>query len=412
MARLRSLVPLWGGVLDAGFVSAATFAAGLAAVSLLPLEAVGVYAIVFRAFTLIALLPTNLVCRPIELGTLRRAPAERLGVIETSVLRALSLSVPVGLVLVAATLIMATTVGAGFEVWLPLGLTAAGLAVVSPVQDHLRRLLHLADKSMQAGLVSAIHLLTVLAVLGVGWGTGLPASLLPFGALLVANLTSLSIGYWRLNRTDAAPWEVGSLPSLMREGRWLLTQEASPVTTTFLSNLLVAGLGLEVLGIAEATRVVAQPVRVLGEGIARTLEPRSMEAALRRERSRSMRLRRQFWLAYLPAGALFAVWVLPKWPLNPFVSITPAAYALEGLLALQISALVVSQSSLPIKGEALGLRRFRALTKVDLSASGLRLLTVVTLVGLLGAYVLPVSNLVGASTLLLGRIVIQRSANL
>ncbi|HEX6913010.1 MAG TPA: hypothetical protein VF142_21555, partial [Longimicrobium sp.] len=70
---------LAAGVADAGFASLASFAVGVYAIRALEPGALGAYALVFAAFTLLAVVPAQLLFVPAETAAAYAAPGARAG---------------------------------------------------------------------------------------------------------------------------------------------------------------------------------------------------------------------------------------------------------------------------------------------------------------------------------------------
>jgi ABC-type glycerol-3-phosphate transport system permease component len=79
--RLRHA--LSAGLLDAGLASLATLAVGVYAARSLSAAELGTYALFFSAFTVAAVLPTQLLLVPAEVATLLEGPHERLRVLRS-----------------------------------------------------------------------------------------------------------------------------------------------------------------------------------------------------------------------------------------------------------------------------------------------------------------------------------------
>ncbi len=181
------------------------------------------------------------------------------------------------MVVVVPTLMVLAT-GEYGQLVLPLALTSFVVFVVSPIQDHLRRLFHLDQAAWQAARVSTAQAVTsVVAVAVLHIVLGDPAWT-AFGGLAVANVLSTAytlIGARRATRTVAVDEQVAarfldaiSVRLLTRMGWWLGT--AGALSTG--ANLLVVGLisavaGEAALGHAEAARTLAQPIVVVSMGL-------------------------------------------------------------------------------------------------------------------------------------------------
>ena len=110
----------------------------------------------------------------------------------------------------------------------PLALTAALTTILSPVQDHLRRVFHLADQSWRAAATSAVQFGVATVCLAVGYfAFDVPAAWLPFGSLAVANAASLTAGF-ALARPGAEAGGHPGIRSLWSQGVFLLLGAVAP----------------------------------------------------------------------------------------------------------------------------------------------------------------------------------------
>ncbi|MDJ0954380.1 MAG: hypothetical protein QNJ81_11945, partial [Acidimicrobiia bacterium] len=273
------------GVADAAFASLATFAAGLSAVNLFNDVDRGVYAIFFTAFGLGVVLPWNLILIPAEVNAVSFPVADRMRRARDTFRMGIPMAVLGALAIVVAALLSSSLTDSGV-VW-GLSITAAITTVLSPLQDHMRRLLHIAEMSWQAAAVSGVQFVGVVVSLGVMLAVDAPVAVMPFGSLAIANALSLTtgliLGDVRHQKPLDTPLRFGTLA---REGRWLLTQSIVPNVAHFAVAAIIAALaGAEALGYAEAARVVAQPVLVLATGLTAVLAPRAMEAGMNRDLS-------------------------------------------------------------------------------------------------------------------------------
>ncbi len=362
------------GLLDAGFASLATFGIGIYAVRVLSADALGAYALAYQALFLVQLIPANLVFVPAEVAVTAFPEAKRLDHLSRSValgiLPALAAAVLVPLwTLVAPPEVPGAVVGA-FTV------TATFTAFLSPVQDHVRRILHSGGASWMAAAVSVTQLLTAAASLLVLTLLGVHPAWIPFAALGAANLVSTTVGLAaarRLHRGTVASSDRLRFAALADAGRWLLGGALLAPGTGFAVAAIVSRLaGAAALGYAEAARVLAQPIWVLAVGLSAVLGPRLMEAGGRGDLARARSISRRFGLAVAAASAAALVAFGGAWPWNPLAWLLPRAYVVPGLVAVTIGAQVANSVSFPIRLEILGGRREAALTRLELAANALR----------------------------------------
>lgn len=378
MDRLRALWrerrDMLAGLLDAGFASLATFAIGIYAVRVLDPTALGGYALAYQAIFLVGIIPANLVFVPVEIRVVEHPPAHRLGhlrralVLGTgpSLLSALAilLWIPIAPPEIPSTAVVALTV------------TAIATAALSPMQDHVRRMLHSGGESWTAATVSGAQLAASGAALAFLHFSEVHPTWIPFGALAIANACSLLVGLVGARRVarpiDAEAPEYRFL-ELARAGSWLVGGGLLNPATGFVSAALVSRLAsAAALGYAEAARVVAQPVWVLAVGISSVLGPRSMEAAQAGRQDQAKSVRRGYLLPVLGFGALNLAWFGSDWVLNPLSWLLPAAYAVPWLVAASILAQVLSATIFPYRSELLGARKEATYTRIEVVASVVR----------------------------------------
>lgn len=380
------------GIADAAFASLATFAAGLSAVTLFNDVDRGVYALFFTAFQLGVVLPWDLILIPAEVNAvsypladrMRRAPDTlRLG-FRTSLVGSLA-------ILVAALLARDLT---STEVLATLVITAMITTILSPLQDHMRRLLHISDRSWQAATMSMVQFGVVAVSLTVMWLVDAPVALMPFGSLALANACSLTVGVILGDVIHQEPlpeplrfWE------LAREGKWLLAQAIIPSSAHFAVAAIVAALaGAEVLGYAEAARVVSQPVLVFATGLTAVLAPRAMRAAMDVDLAAAQHARRVYLGLVGLAGVAYLAVASTDWVLNPMGYIVPAAYTVSGLVAAMIIANMTTAALYLDTNELLGARKARELSLVSIVLSPI-LVAVAFTAGQIGAFAVPLGRI-------------------
>jgi O-antigen/teichoic acid export membrane protein len=349
--RLRYALP--AGLVDAGLSSLATLGVGVYAARSLTTAELGTYALFFSAFSVAAVLPTQLVLVPAEVASLLSRGAERLRVLRWGWRAGLPIGVAAA---VAASAAASLGARASRDVVWAFAITMAACAVASALQDHVRRSLHMAGVHWRSALVSLVQLLTIVSSLVVLELAGVRDVWRPFAALTVANLVSASVGYalsWHDLRSMTAS-RFRLLP-LARSGQWLLLVELATSGAIFLSSAIITRLaGAEALGYAESARIVAQPLYVLTIGLSASLWPRSMEAAARRSRAAARHIARLTAVVMVVAGVLYgAVTIVPWWG-NPLGTLIPQAYAVDGLVGLSVLGFVVIGISFPPRTELIG----------------------------------------------------------
>jgi O-antigen/teichoic acid export membrane protein len=386
--KLGRAIP--AGLVDVGLAALASFAVQFYAVRTLSPEELGLYALFFAAFVLATTVPQYVVFKPSEVISLGLATDERLGLLSQSIPLGLSTGV-VSMTFSLLPLAIASDT-ASSNALVAFAVTAGASSVLSPIQDHVRRMLHIAGASWRASIVSIIQLVTVLSALVVFSRSGVPVLWRPFGALVAANAVSGTVGIiiarvpslrvvaTRLRLRELAQW-----------GRWLLIMALIPSVANFAVNALVAILaGSEALGLAEAARIVARPVLVLSAGVAATVGPRSMEAAMLRDEKKARRHRRLYSGVVAGLGGLYFIVVGFNWALNPLPQLLPTAYLVTGLVAVTIIGNLLNGIVLISRSELIGARREVALAGIEAVGNLLRL-TVAAAAATLRSFAIPLS---------------------
>ncbi len=381
------------GVMDAGLASLATFATGLFAIRYLEPRALGAYALIFAAFNLLAVVPAQLLFVPAEVAAVGFPRGERIALLPHS-LRA---GLPAAALAAAALPAWALAAPRGIPPATAGVLTASAVACtfLSPVQDHLRRMLHTAGRSGTAALVSAVQLAVVVAAAAAFLGgMGIDAAWVPFGALAAANALSLAAGIAaaRPSFRAPAPPELGTA-ALARSGGWLLLVGLIAPASGFAAGSVVGRLaGAEAVGIAEAARVIGHPVLVLATGLSAVLGPHSVRAAREGRVAAARRIDRAFAALTLGLGAAYLAAVSAPWALNPFPALVPRAYAVAGLAAAAIVAAMVNGALYPSRSELLGVRGETAIVRADAAGAALRVAAAAT-AGVTHAFAVPLGFL-------------------
>ena len=409
MSRPQHLT-LSAGVVDTALASLATFLVGLFAIRHLSPAALGAYALAFTAVSLAGIIPAQLLFAPLEVAAVSHPVSGRLRFLRATLRLALLPALAVGLLV------------AGWSLFAPrdvpqpvvLGLTVTGIvfAGVSPVQDHVRSMLHIAEQSWIAATVSAIHVLVVGAGIFLFLATDLPPSWCPFGVLAVANIVSLVVGVamarGREPAPESAPTSADVSPpdprfsDVSRLGGWLLLVGLIPNVATFFSSALVARLaGAAMLGYAEAARIVAMPMLVLARGLSSVLGPRLMDAARRRDAVAAHRSSALFVRLMVGGGILYFVLVGHDWMLSPFAWLTPKAYRLQGLVALAVISHVLQGLVYPGRVQMMGSHQGPALAKLEVLVNTLRV-ALAPLAALIGPYIIPLSDSLTALVRVIG----------
>lgn len=385
------------GLFDSGCASLATFAVGLYAARVFDPAILGAYALTFAAFTLASNMASQLVFVPCEVKSVSLRRRQRL----TLLRRSLWIGVPITLLAslsVWAWLLFAES-GTPYDVVVALTVSAVACAIVSPIQDHVRRMLHLGDASWAAAAVSGLQLAGILALAAGAIASEIPAVWIPFGALAGANFLSLCLGLhlgWRMRDQATSPSIELPLIEALRSGRWLL----SAVLLASGANFVAAGLVTQLasaaaLGYAEAARICAQPIWVFVIGLRAVLGPRSMEAARGRDRARARRISQGFAWVVSVIGLGYATVTATEWWGNPLPELIPNAYVIPWLVLIWTLANIITGYQSSLRAELLGAGREAGIAMAETWASMARTLVSAT-AWWTGSLAMPAGFLVGA----------------
>jgi O-antigen/teichoic acid export membrane protein len=396
--RLRHALP--AGLLDAGFASLARLAVGIYAARALTPSDLGAYALFFSAFVFALVVPMQFVLVPAELAALSAVHRERLALVRQSWRIGIPTSAATAVVASVAAMLAAE---ASARVLWPLALTTTACATLTPLQEHVRRVLHMAGISWHAAMVSVVQVGGVVAALALLAWTGAPAAWRPFGALTIA--TALSLGAGLLLASRRQP--LSTLPryavaALMRSGKWLLAIEAITAGATFLASVIVSRLDTPAaLGYAEAARIVGQPMFVLAVGLSAVLNPRAMEAGAGRDRAAARHVARPYTALLAAVGLVYAALTVAPWWGNPLARLVPQAYVVAGLVPATVASFVLFGLPIIPRSELTGARRERVLPQVGLVAGVLQCAAALSAVWI-GAFARPLGVALFAAVLLVG----------
>ena len=333
--RLTKSIP--AGLLDAGSAALATFATGVYAARYFDTDELGVFALFFAIFLVAAIVPFKLAFLPGEVRLLGLPKEEQLGGFR------LTLPTGVPVALAGSLVVLLALIPAGDaepSLLLPLGLTTVITAVLSPIQDHVRRVMHQAGRSWLAAITSMVQLGVAAAFITVGIIVDVDKAWIPFGALVMANTFSIGVGLM-LARRNATPalGKAYAFGDLAASGRWLTGFGLLPVGGNFVAAAIVAVIaGNELLGFAEAARVAARPLLVFVTGVSAVLNPPSLVAGRDRARAEGVRLARIARVVVIASGAAFLLWLGFDWAGNPMAWLVEKAYTVEFLTAVTIIA--------------------------------------------------------------------------
>lgn len=390
-----------GGLLslaDAGTASVATFLAGLIALRALDDDRLALYALVFAAVTALTIAPQYMVYIPQRLHANRQAEPRRTD-LRADLRSAAPLWAITAVGVVLAGLPLSGVVG-DWGVFAALCGTAAVLTGLSPLQDHVRASLHVVGRHGGAAAVSAVNLSTVavvfIAVLvagegGVGSAAATLVALAPFGALVAGNLASVVVGVWLLRDVMVVEdREDVPVPRAML----IASTGFSRHGAGYVTNLLVAALlSPAALAGLEAARVAAQPVLILGTGVASAMMPQAVRAIGAGDHRRAGRVMRRMVAVVSGTGAAYALVLLPLAPLLAVVFGRPVD---AGLASARAGAYALSAAANPFNAYNMAERRYGLALGLTLGSELPALAVLVALLPSLGVFAVPVAGAVSA----------------
>jgi O-antigen/teichoic acid export membrane protein len=392
----RSARGVPAGLTDAGLASLAHFLVGLAAVNLMGSSDRGVYAVFFAAFLVAGVVPQYLIYTPAEVIAVSHDREHRLDQFRQSLLMGVGPTLVGASALVIAAI--ATADDTTPEVTYALMTTSILAILVSPAQDHVRRLLHIAKHSWNAAAVSTAQLVVVAIMLTTLIAIDVPVAWVPFGSLMVANIVSLSLGLILAKRhalSDA--FSRLRFRELAVSGRWLLAMGLLPFVSGLIGSILIVKIaGAVAMGYAEAARVAAQPILVLAMGLGAVLGPRGMEAGMRVDIKQAHRAHRAYLALIVGIGFVYLLFAGFDWPGNLMVALVPSAYVISGLTAVTIVANIVTSAASQFTREMMGARREARLTKMALISSPFILVGAAT-AGTTGSFARPIGLILAGS---------------
>lgn len=376
------------GQLDAGFAALAGFVAGALAVRNLTPEQLGVYSILFLSFGVASQVPTQLVLSPAEVMIAHQPTELRVGSLRWSLPRGGWVSLLAAILVAFGALPLAGSVD--LAEMTPLIVTAVTFTLLSPIQDHVRRVLHAAEGSGRASVVSATNLavtcITAVVLLQVD------VLLVPFGSMTLGNAASSLVAVWYLRGAPRS--QSPGLRELVSMGRYLLVVGLSNSGGSYLAGTIVGTIaGPVALGYAEAARLVARPSEVSATGMIAAVGPRLMVASANRDRGTVRSLKRAYFTAVMSITAVYTLLVATPLGWGFARDLFPTAYEVSGLVLVTLVAQAVVSLTRPMQAQLMGLRRQVSLAVDEVIAQLGRLGTAATAVWI-GAFAVPTGDLV------------------
>lgn len=385
------------GLIDAGLASAATFLIGLYAIRAFDNVTMGFYALFMAAFGLSTVISTNVAYIPGEKSILELDATRRSLTVARSVPSGLPAAVAGGAVMLIPAAVSLTR-GADPAVIVGLTVTAALTAIISPVQDHLRRLLHLGERSWAAAVTSSVQAVGAAISIAVLSALDVTPAWIAFGALGLANVASSAYAMWSAARplgesplSDSEDRHIVDslkMRNLATSGRWLAsTGVISTGNNLLVSTIIVALAGEVALGFAEAARTIAQPVLVVAMGLRAVLGPDSMRASQLRDRDAAQAVFRTFWLFLTVTVVAYGAVAGVDWTFSPLGALAGKAYVLPGLVLITIMANAFNGGAYPWRLELIGADREPALFRSELWSNGVQLVVGAGLAAIGGSWI-------------------------
>lgn len=365
--KLRSLVS--AGIVDAGLAALAAFVISLYAARTFSTEVLGYYAVFVTAFIAATTLPAQFLFVPYEVAAARRRPSERVSTMARALKPGTALAVGSAVISVLVAALISRKADSGIII--PLGVSMGFASFVSPLQDYLRRILHLHGRSWWAAATSGVQLAAVLVFLSVLVMAGLSKEWIPYLALAAANLSSIGFAVAAILRDRS--WSRSSGERLaagfvIRSGSWLAAIGLLAPAMGLVVNAVVLGIAdAEVLGVAEAARVVARPILVVTTGLGIALRPGMFRVAQQRDRQAARRLSRLFMGVNVVAGSMYLLFVGVDWTGNIMSHLVPNAYIVPWLVAAVCLSNIVASVGFPGRYQLVGAGRERHVAAAEAS---------------------------------------------
>lgn len=397
------------GLADVGLASLTSFVVGIDAARNLDAVSLGLWGLIFSAYLLAAVVPTEFLLVPLEAALVSRPGDEQLRAVPRTMVIAAMVGVPASMLAMALAAsfsrdVPASTAGRVAAIGVVLGVT-------SPLQDHLRRLLHQAGWSAGAAAVSCVQVVVVIAAVIGLHAADVDSIYVPPLALALSNVVSLLFGVLAARgRAGAGTHPPVRLRRATRVGGWLLGAGVADRATQFAClALLSLWVGNGGVGQYEATRVAAQPVLVFALGVLSVYRRPLMRSAQERLGPAAVRVRRTFTALVAAAATGYGLLIMLPWSANPLTELTPAAYEQAGFLAAVIVATAITASAMAPTTELVGSGHSRPYARRIAQLSGALVgLCLLALVLGFGVFAWPIA--LGVRSLLLGVLLRRETA--
>jgi hypothetical protein len=330
-----------------------------------------------------------------ELDLLELPPRARLGVYSRTLSYGLLASTLAAL-LIGFVPVLADVSEVSSDALGALCVTAGLSAIAFPLQNHARRLFHLAGRSGLAAGSSGVHFVSVVLAIWLLTSAGVDSPWIPFGALATGKLISsgaavsaLAYLRWRPERSWDLP--ISRIDRTLQRGKWMMLSVVIPQLTMLVAASAISRLAsLAVLGQIEAARIITRPINLASVGLSASLGPRSMDAARMGSIAEAIRIRKLFLWTLCCVSLPYVLLVQARSPLNPFLEFVPTAFLAAGLVALQGLSTLLGGLGMPQRSELLALGAERDLVRVETLVAPLCLVVSIAVATYWPVYSIPV----------------------
>jgi O-antigen/teichoic acid export membrane protein len=387
---VRRVTQITSAFADSGFAALTNFGAGLFAVTQLSTTALALYSLLFAGWVTSQVLPAQMVYFPARLELnlsgqravprVSYAPLRRRWPVFVAPIVAVASGIPLFTQFDQGTLLLTC-------------LSVALLAVLAPLNAHLRATLHVlslhsaAAASSFAGATVSVSVLAFAAALG--QRTFAESPWVPLLVLAVANGLGLVACVWHLRRL---PKVDGAVPGLRSQLQLVGPELASQVSNYVLSLLTLALLGVAAVASLEAARVVVSPIFVLLTGFASFYLPKAL-ASLRSKPRQFLNRMSIMSATSLALGAAYAVLLLL---LPQATHLIFGSRVDVGLASARAGVAALEAAAGGISGGVFALGRGLAWNGISVATAVTAPLVLAVTAGTLGVYSVPLAQAVSA----------------